>query len=559
MIKIRFMLSQWLANLTRKLRNNFYVYLASLLTVFVLLDASLFHVGENMRDKAFDLMVKNRIFTPKADKDIVIIDINEATLDAMSTEYGRWPWPRQILGEFLENIEHQQPKAVIFDILFSDPDIYNPDSDAYFNDTIASTSNTYFPYLRLPESQDNLSKITPQLLPNISEQTVGSGNKNATFAMVLPHFQAALDSKRLGTHNISPDQDGIVREYQLYWASQGWQIPSLPKTIAKRLKYSLPSHQSVLINWRGMPFSYHYVTFSDLFIDMASKYKSRSQTEFKDKIVIIGATAASLSDIKATTMSAQFPGVEILATAIDNIKHNDYLKVWRGSTPYVLLSLILIWLTALAFYTHVDRERLNRIFSFSQIGLLTLSYLAINFTNSYLDLTGPILWAIGYFSIAKIYSLATDRALQRWLSFGKGLGNKSSYSLMMAVLIESVEPLGDVTLKKVARQLGLISKNPNSIDMLKGSQSGIWGLFGDVIILTWSFSEAKPDEGDNARIDANNIIQNFPKVLTNVGLPEDTPFRYSQHEINIFNNDKLDNQWRSLFAQTIIKLEHDKS
>ena len=72
MTKLRLLLGQWLANLTRKLRNNFYLYLAALLTLFILLDASVFHVGENMRDKAFDLMVKHRIVTPKADKDIVI-------------------------------------------------------------------------------------------------------------------------------------------------------------------------------------------------------------------------------------------------------------------------------------------------------------------------------------------------------------------------------------------------------------------------------------------------------------------------------------------------------
>ncbi len=558
MTKLRILLGQWLANLTRKLRNNFYLYLAVLLTLFVLLDAGVLHVGENMRDKAFDLMVKNRIFTPNADKDIIIVDINEASLAAMSAEYGRWPWPRQVLGEFLENIEVQQPKAVVFDILFSDPDIYNPDSDAYFNDVIASTNNTFFPYLRLPESQDGLSKITPQLLPNISEQTAGSGDKNATFAVVLPHFKAALASKRLGTHNIIPDKDGVVREYQLYSTSHGWQIPSLPKTIATTLKYSLPSDQAVLINWRGKPFTYQYVTFSDVFNDMASKNKSRPQNEFKDKIVIIGATAASLGDIKATTMAAQYPGVEILATAIDNIKHNDYLKVWRGSMPYILLSLLLVWLTALAFYRNVDRDRLNRIFSFSQIGLLTLSYLAINFTNSYLDLTGPILWAVGYFSIAKIYAMATDRALQRWLSFGLSSGDTSTRTLMMAVLIESEEPLGDGTLKKVARQAELMSKTPNNVEILKGTQSGIWGLFGDTLIFTWSFSEENPIFGDNARLDADNIMQTMPAILLKIGLPFGTPIRCSQHEVNISNNHKLDNQWRSLFAQTILKLEHNE-
>jgi len=104
-------------------------------------------------------MVRHRITAPKPDPDIVIVDINEASLAALAGEYGRWPWPRQVFGEFLEQVEQQKPKAVVFDILFSDPDVYNPDSDSYFNDAIAATDNTFFAFLRLPEVQDKLSQI----------------------------------------------------------------------------------------------------------------------------------------------------------------------------------------------------------------------------------------------------------------------------------------------------------------------------------------------------------------------------------------------------------------
>lgn len=105
MLKLKLMLGFWLASLTRKLKNNFYLYLALLFSVVILLDAAVFHVGQNMRDKAFDLMVKNRVLKPAADQNIVIIDINEASLDAMAKEYGRWPWPRQVIGELVENIQ----------------------------------------------------------------------------------------------------------------------------------------------------------------------------------------------------------------------------------------------------------------------------------------------------------------------------------------------------------------------------------------------------------------------------------------------------------------------
>ncbi|HQM88428.1 MAG TPA: molecular chaperone TorD, partial [Methylotenera sp.] len=72
MTKLKLLLGQWLANMTRKLKNNFYIYLAALFIVLVLLDASVFGVGLNMRDRAFDFMVKYRVIQPQADPDIMI-------------------------------------------------------------------------------------------------------------------------------------------------------------------------------------------------------------------------------------------------------------------------------------------------------------------------------------------------------------------------------------------------------------------------------------------------------------------------------------------------------
>ena len=132
----------WIA---KRWRNVFYVYLAAVFSLFIVIDAAFLHVTANMRQAAFDTMVRYRIIVPKPDKDIVIVDINEASLAAMAKEYGRWPWPRQVLGEFLEHLEKQHPKAVVFDILFSDPDVYNPDSDAYFDAAVSETDNTSFP------------------------------------------------------------------------------------------------------------------------------------------------------------------------------------------------------------------------------------------------------------------------------------------------------------------------------------------------------------------------------------------------------------------------------
>jgi adenylate cyclase len=561
MTKLKLLLGQWLANLTRKLKNNFYIYLATLFTLLVLLDANTFGVGMNMRDKAFDFMVKHRVIKPKPDANIVIVDINEPSLAAFAKEYGRWPWPRQVLGEFVENIQAQNPKAIVFDIVFSDADIYNPDSDAYFNEVITACENCFFPILRLDPSEDQNSQLKFLQIPGLTHQS--DTDTNATLAAILPYFKGALKADRLGTHTVYPDNDGVVREYRMLHDDYGWRLPSLPLTVAKFAEAKtdgLP--KNMLLNWRGKPFSYTFATFSDVFTDLASQNKKRSQDEFTNKIVIIGSTAPGLFDIKPTAMDKQFPGVEIMATAIDNAMHGDYLKVWRGKVPYVLLSLLLIWLTTAAFYFKMNRAKFNSLFTSVQIGLLVLSYIAINIGNTYLDLTAPLLWTAALFAIAKIYALATDRALQRWLAFGVKSGDAESSILMMLILVEASEPLPDAVQTKLERKIELVCKTPMTIEALSGTQSGIWGLFGDMIVVSWMFADTKPEYANAAKQDAQTIASQLTTLVAELGLPNETITRYTLHEGKLHNQSSstpLSSQWRTMFAQAVIKLEHENN
>ena len=113
---------------------------------------------------------------------------------------------------------------------------------------------------------------------------------------MLPHFEGALTPDRHGTHNIYPDADGIVREYRLWQDKDGWRLPSLPLQVGSYAALnSLPPPQNMLINWRGGPFTYANVSFSDVYLDMTAKVPKRPQNEFTGKIVIIGSTAPSLS------------------------------------------------------------------------------------------------------------------------------------------------------------------------------------------------------------------------------------------------------------------------
>ena len=543
------------ALLARRWKNSFYLYLAALFTLLALADAAFLHVTAEMRQGAFDMMVRYRIVVPKPDPDIIIVDINEASLAAMSKDYGRWPWPRQVLGEFLEQIEKQQPKAVVFDILFSDADVYNPDSDAYFDAAIASTANTFFPMLRLDASSDGLSKVKPSMIPGV-EPLSPEAQKDATVAVVLPHFQAVLDGGRLGLHNIYPDADGTVRQYPVYRDDYGWKLPSLPARLARASGWGEPAVPRILLNWRGKPFSYRYVSFSDVFADMGSKNKKRPQDEFKNKIVIIGSTAPSLFDIKPTPLSQMHPGVEILATAMDNMKHGDYLRFPEARIPYLLLTLAMVWLTALGFYRDVGRWQIDRMFGLSQFILIGISYASINFTSTYINLTGPVTVALAYFSIARIYSAATGKALEQNMvrtSFERG-GNLRA-TLLLIRLDATRNLTTDAMLEKIRYGLSKAGKEPKSIEILKGTQKGLWDLLEKTFAV--SLVVAAEDIDGEARVakDAEAVLAALPLLLRKHLAHADNAASWFMHHGMISGGEEAHASWRIMFAETLLRWE----
>ncbi len=541
--------------LARRWKKNFYLYLAAVFTVFAIADTAFLHVTQKMRQGAFDAMVRYRINPPKPDKDIVIVDINEASLAAMAKDYGRWPWPRQVLGEFVEQVEKQHPKAVVFDILFSDADVYNADSDAYFNTAIAASNNTYFPMLRLDPDSDALSQIKPAMIPGVTALS-DEADKEATVAVVLPPFQAVLDGGRIGFNNIYPDVDGTARSYQVYRDDYGWKIPSLPAMLAADQGWKPAPAQEVLLNWRGKPFSYQYVSFSDVFTDMGRKEKTRPQDEFKDKIIIIGSTAPSLFDIKPTPMSKMHQGVEILATAIDNMKHEDYLRFPEAKFIYLLLTLSLVWATAWAFYTNVGRDKIDRLFGLSQFLLVGISYASINLSNTYINLTGPVALAVAFFSLSRIYASGTYKALeQNMVRVSQERGGELNGTLLLIRLDGTQNLMVDVVLERIRNGLERSGAELKSVDVIKGVQKGVWDLLEYTFTVSWVANVG--DEAAQARIlaDRDAVLATLPLLLRkNLAQPENAATWFT-YQGRVSGGDRARSSWRVLFAEAILQWE----
>jgi CHASE2 domain-containing sensor protein len=527
-----------------------YLFLAALFSLLIFVDTLFFHTIEKMQHAGFDLMMRYRIFAPKPDKEIVIVDIDEASLAAMGKEYGRWPWPRQVLAEFLEHLELQEPRAVVFDILFSDPDVYNPDSDAYFDAVVAETKNTFFPMLRLSEASDSLSQVKPAMIPGVTP-IPGKAQQNATIAVVLPQFSSILRGGRLGLHNIYPAPDGVAREYLVYKNDYGWKIPSLPARVVRELGYREPSSPSMLINWRGKPFTYQTVSFADVFNDMISQNKQRPQDEFTNKIVLIGSTAPSLFDIKATPMSRLHPGVEIMATAIDNLKRGDYLRSPQGRVLYPLLSLVMVWAIAVAFYRDAGAGYVNRMAGGSQFILLAISYASLNFSNIYINLTGPFTTGLAYFAVARLYAAASNKAVETSVLRAsiEQEGELRAFLLLIRVG-ESDHRTRERNLKGLHRRLQKSGTEPKSVEMLTGSQKGIWALFENTLAVSWIIPAQDLAARDRVVKDIESITDSLEKPMAGSTANAGNLARWVSHEGLISGGKRARTGWDKMFAET---------
>jgi adenylate cyclase len=310
----------------------------------------------------------------------------------------------------------------------------------------------------------------------------------------------------------------------------------------------------VLLNWRGKPFSYRMVSFSDVFNDMISKEKKRPQDEFTDKIVLIGSTAPSLFDVKPTPMSRLHPGVEILATAIDNLKHGDYLRYPAGRILYPLLSLLIVWATAWAFYRNVGRGQIDRLFGAWQFILLGVSYASINFTNTYINLTGPVMVGLAYFSVARIYAAASSGALEtNVLRVSMEREGELGAFLLLIRVGGPDDRVGEGTLEGIRRRVEKTGSEPKSVETLRGRQKGIWALLENTLAVSWVIPAHDQAARDRVRRDIESITTSLGAMV-----PKDRDARgqaatWVVEERRISGGKAAGADWGALFAEAQLR------
>jgi len=171
------------------------IHLIALAAVLLIaLNSMWLNLFNTLDNRLSDLFVRQVAQKLSPDSDIVIVDIDEASLAAMQDTAGSWPWPRAVHGELLQGIARQQPRAIVFDILFSEPDRYRPESDQFFNEVLHDLHNVYFP-MALLEGNQSLGVTLAELAKVIDIPHAPDADPQAR-AILLPPQAVAPESWR---------------------------------------------------------------------------------------------------------------------------------------------------------------------------------------------------------------------------------------------------------------------------------------------------------------------------------------------------------------------------
>jgi len=322
-----------------------------------------------------DLFVAAQARNIRQDPDIVVIAADEDGLARMADYAGRWPWPRSVHGEMVQGIAAQKPQAIVFDIMFFEPDIYRLDADELFNKAVSRLKNVYFPTARQDPAADAHGVAIANIQEALGAFATKGADRNATLNIGLPKALAP-QNWRLGTIDFLADVDGIGRRYFVYQDAYGWKIPALPARVVQDLGLAVPDVESILLSWPGGAKAREHVSYADLYVDFNSRKRKRDPREFTDRIVVIGVTASGLHDIRPTPVDIRADGVDILATAIDNLKNANYLREAPAYWP-AAAALLLLGLLFAAFTLRVNTIRIGAGLAGATVVLLAGQYVAV--------------------------------------------------------------------------------------------------------------------------------------------------------------------------------------
>ncbi|KKU80285.1 MAG: Adenylate cyclase [Candidatus Peregrinibacteria bacterium GW2011_GWA2_47_7] len=302
---------------------------------------SLLIYSETLR--SFHLSLSNHLFRESAPHaGITIIAIDEKSLDPQNG-LGRYnDWPRTYFVQALTALREHDPKVVGIDIDFSSPSKglseqrvqemvraleggKNPDFYPVLKETVKEVNH--------PDDLALQKIITDMGNVILLNARLGLTEEKGEYRAVsldekTPKSAIAYSGDGFGF--ALPDRDDVVRKTVLLLRDDDEKVlksfdvkisEKFSETAVKNMNNKINPFTPTLINYQSLPGSFKTISFSDI---LAGKIKSE---DFKDKIVLIGATAKILQDI-VTVPNSSIPmaGIEVHANIIQQILQGKFLN-----------------------------------------------------------------------------------------------------------------------------------------------------------------------------------------------------------------------------------------
>ncbi|MBM4059520.1 MAG: adenylate/guanylate cyclase domain-containing protein [Planctomycetes bacterium] len=291
--------------------------------------------------------------------DVVIAWIDQESLDYAEKEGGfSWPWPRDVYAPVLQHLRDAGARAVVFDLLFDQRG--SAAGDTEFGNALAGGRGDVLAmkFVDFREDGRDAAETAAFAAQGLGGAEALARTRERGVVLPLPELVAGAD--RLGFVNIRPDADKTFRRYDLLrlWGPKeepAKVFPSLAAaaalagTAAREFEVQagaigLPGGPTVaagpgarmLLNFRGPEFTFPKVKFVNVLLAAqaepgeAPRYPPET---FRDRIVLIGVHAEGYEDAHQTPLSERFPGVELHATAIDNLLRGDALRAPAWDLP----------------------------------------------------------------------------------------------------------------------------------------------------------------------------------------------------------------------------------
>jgi adenylate cyclase len=308
-------------------------------------------------------------------------------------------------------------------------------------------------------------------------------------SVILPVPELVKSAKGLGNVMMIPDDDGIYRRVPLVSAYGGRLLPSLPLAVAvdvldvqeisldpsrrlhlDRIAVPLQEDGSMLVKYHGAARTYKYYSIASL-IQSLVRLEEGAQTmvepdEFRDKIVLVGLTAAGLFDLKPSPFSSVYPGVEVHATVLDNILREDFLT--RTGTATLVVMIFGLSVICGVGVSHSIRLRIS-LPLVALCASVPLIIAVVGFKGGFwLDLVAPEAAILATFGLTSIISYSTEGRQRRFIK------NAFKHYLSPSVIDELV-------------------KNPERLE-LGGERRELTVLFSDVAGFTALSERLRPEE-----------------------------------------------------------------